>query len=133
MFWPNLLANLYFNELTGYLKSGLPLPEILLNSYNQFNQYSQDLVNYDNIRYGTVGYSGNEEVLISQIYAAGGDENPIYRKDFIELYNNKNSSVDLNNWSLQYASGASSNWIKHNLSGSIFAKSYLLISFCLIK
>ena len=76
---------LYFNELTGYLKSGLPLPEILLNSYNQFNQYSQDLVNYDNIRYGTVGYSGNEEVLISQIYAAGGDENPIYRKDFIEL------------------------------------------------
>ena len=60
-----------FNELTGYLKSGTPLTPKLSGVYNEFGPYAQDLVNYDSIRYGMVGYTGNNELVISQIYAAG--------------------------------------------------------------
>jgi trimeric autotransporter adhesin len=43
-------------------------------------------------------------VLISQIYASGGNAGALYRNDFIELHNNGPTPVSLKGWSLQYAS-----------------------------
>lgn len=70
-------------------------------------------------------------VVISEVYGAGGNNNAIYKHDFVELYNNSNTTVDLTGWSLFYGS-ATGDFSRNNnaytdLSGKILPKSYLLI------
>lgn len=45
-------------------------------------------------------------VVISQIYTAGGNSGATYNADFIELFNPTSGSLTLNNYSIQYASAA---------------------------
>jgi len=72
---------------------------------------------------------GFAQVRISQVYPGGGNSSATYTHDFIELYNSGTSSQSLSGWSLQYASTASTSWVVQNLSGTIQAKSYFLVSF----
>jgi trimeric autotransporter adhesin len=69
------------------------------------------------------------QVRISQVYPGGGNSSATYTHDFIELYNSGTSSQSLSGWSLQYASATSTSWAVQNLSGTIAAKSYFLVSF----
>ncbi|HRQ22648.1 MAG TPA: lamin tail domain-containing protein, partial [Anaerolineales bacterium] len=66
-------------------------------------------------------------VVISQIYGGGGNSGATYTHDFIELYNQTSSSVDLTGWSVQYASATGSSWNVTALSGSIAPGGYYLI------
>lgn len=50
-------------------------------------------------------------IVISQVYGGGGSANAQYKNDFVELFNRGNASVNLSNWSVQYASATGSNWL----------------------
>jgi RHS repeat-associated protein len=67
------------------------------------------------------------EVVISQIYGAGGNTGSTLANDFVELHNRGKCAVSLSGWSIQYASSTGSSWAKTNLSGSIAAGGFFLI------
>ena len=67
-------------------------------------------------------------VVISQIYTAGGSAGAAYRNDYVQLFNPTNASVDLGEWSLQYASAAGGSWnTKQRLRDTIGPGQYYLI------
>lgn len=85
----------------------------------------------DNISQSVMVTEKISTVVISEVYGAGGNSSATYKHDFIELYNNSNSSVDLTGWTLYYASATgvfsrNTNMFT-DLSGTILAKSYLLV------
>lgn len=53
-------------------------------------------------------FAGNamaaSDVVISQVYGGGGNTGAIYKNDFIELFNRSANPVNVNGWSVQYAS-----------------------------
>ncbi|WP_332847847.1 ExeM/NucH family extracellular endonuclease [Massilia sp. S19_KUP03_FR1] len=49
-------------------------------------------------------------VVISQVYGAGGNAGSTYARDFIELFNRSNAPVNLNNMSVQYQSAGGDVW-----------------------
>ncbi|MDX6406823.1 MAG: hypothetical protein QOH70_4278 [Blastocatellia bacterium] len=57
-------------------------------------------------------------VVISQVYGGGGNGGSTFRNDFIELFNFSNATVDVSNWSVQYASAAGTSWQVTNLCPS---------------
>src|SRR5687768_7137249 len=66
-------------------------------------------------------------LVISQVYAGGGNAGAAYTHDFVELLNTGPSAVDLTGWSVQYASAASTSWQATPLSGSLPpGRSYLV-------
>lgn len=71
--------------------------------------------------------TASAQVVINEVYGGGGNAGAVYKNDFIELYNNGNSAVDLTGWSVQYASAAGTSWSATPLTGSIPAHAYYLI------
>jgi len=71
--------------------------------------------------------SAQADVVVSQVYGGGGNSGTTLRNDFVELFNNGSDPVDLNGWSVQYASSGGSTWQRTALSGSIAAGGYFLI------
>ena len=68
-------------------------------------------------------------VVISEVYGGGGNANALFRNDFIELYNNSASAVNLSGWSVQYASATGTSWTNStNLKGLIPAHGHYLIA-----
>ncbi len=49
-------------------------------------------------------FAVSPDIVISQIYGAGGNSGAPYNADYIELFNRGGSTVSLAGWSLQYAS-----------------------------
>ncbi len=49
-------------------------------------------------------------IVISQIYGGGGNSGATLKNDFIELFNTSGATVDVTNWSVQYASATGTNW-----------------------
>lgn len=47
-------------------------------------------------------------VVISEVYGGGGNKGAAYKNDFVELYNNTNTSINISGWSVQYASATGS-------------------------
>jgi hypothetical protein len=78
--------------------------------------------------------SGPSNLVIYQVYGAGGNSGATYTNDFVSLYNPTSSAVNLSGWSLQYASATSTSTTLSgvstiiNLSGSIASGGYYLIS-----
>jgi hypothetical protein len=66
-------------------------------------------------------------VVVSQVYAGGGNSGASYANDFVELFNGGSSAVDLTGWSIQYASAASTSWSVTALGGSIAPGHYYLV------
>ena len=60
----------------------------------------------------------SSNVVISQLYGGGGNSGATLRNDFIELFNAGSSTIDVSNWSIQYAAASSTNWQVTNLCGS---------------
>jgi predicted extracellular nuclease len=67
------------------------------------------------------------QVVISQVYGGGGNSGAPYKSDFIELHNNSASAVNLDGWSVQYASATGTSWARTNLSGNLAAGAYYLV------
>jgi uncharacterized protein (TIGR03437 family) len=55
-------------------------------------------------------------LVISQIFGGGGNAGAAFRNDFIEIFNGTNTSINLNGWSVQYASATASTWSVTSLS-----------------
>jgi hypothetical protein len=49
-------------------------------------------------------------VKISQAYGGGGNSGSTYKNDFIELFNQATTPIDVSTWSVQFASAGQSNW-----------------------
>jgi hypothetical protein len=58
-------------------------------------------------------------MVISQVFAGGGNANAPYSNDFVELFNRGSAAADLGGWSVQYASGSGTTWQVTPLSGSV--------------
>jgi hypothetical protein len=66
-------------------------------------------------------------VVVSQVYAGGGNAGATYANDFVELLNKGSSAVDVTGWTIQYASAASTSWQPTALAGSIQPGRYYLV------
>ncbi len=58
-------------------------------------------------------------LVVSQVYASGGNSGATYANDYVELLNRGSTSVDLTGWTLQYASASSTSWQTTALSGTV--------------
>ena len=68
------------------------------------------------------------QVVISQVYGAGGNANALMRNDYVELFNKGAAPVSLTGYSLQYASTVGTSWTNSlALSGTIQANKYFLV------
>ena len=67
------------------------------------------------------------DIVISQVYGGGGNAGATLKNDFIELFNRGASAVDINGWTVQYASATGSSWSKTALTGTIQPGQYYLI------
>lgn len=72
-------------------------------------------------------FSAQSQVVINEVYGGGGNSGAVYKQDFIELYNNGATAVDLSTWSVQYASATGTTWTRTNLVGTIAPQGYYLI------
>ena len=67
-------------------------------------------------------------VVINQVYGGGGNSQATFKNDFIELFNNENTPVNLAGWSVQYSSAAGAGaWQVHTLTGIVPAHSFFLV------
>jgi len=66
-------------------------------------------------------------VVINQVYGGGGNSGSVLKNDFIELFNNEDTAVNLQGWSVQYTSAAGTTWQMTTLSGMIPAHGFWLI------
>jgi hypothetical protein len=63
--------------------------------------------------------AATSNVVVSQVYASGGNAGATYLNDFVELFNRGTAAIDLAGWSVQYASSTSTSWAATPLAGSI--------------
>jgi hypothetical protein len=66
-------------------------------------------------------------VVISQVFAGGGNSGAPFTNDFVELFNRGSSPVSVAGWSVQYASAASTSWQVTPLTGTIQPGKFLLV------
>ncbi|HEY6190641.1 MAG TPA: lamin tail domain-containing protein, partial [Pyrinomonadaceae bacterium] len=64
----------------------------------------------DSLGVGTITNDDGVTVVISQIYAGGGNTGAQYRNDFIELFNRSNAAIDVSSWSVQTATATGTTW-----------------------
>jgi hypothetical protein len=66
-------------------------------------------------------------VVVSQVYAGGGNAGATYANDFVELLKRGSTAVDVSGWTVQYASTTSTSWQTTALTGSIQPGRYYLV------
>jgi hypothetical protein len=71
--------------------------------------------------------SGAGNIVISQVFAAGGNSGASYTNDYVELFNRGTSAVSLTGWALQNASATGTTWTSTALSGSVPAGGHYLV------
>ncbi|MGW8391240.1 ExeM/NucH family extracellular endonuclease [Pseudoduganella sp. HUAS MS19] len=69
------------------------------------------------------------DVVISQMYGAGGNSGATLRYDYVELFNRSNSAVAVGGWTIQYASASGTSWGRAELPAgtSIDPGKYFLV------
>jgi hypothetical protein len=63
--------------------------------------------------------SASPDVVVSQVFAGGGNSGAPFANDFVELFNRGSTPVDVGGWTIQYASAGGATWQSTSLSGSI--------------
>ena len=74
-----------------------------------------------------VAQTASSTVVVSQIYAGGGNSGATYANDFVELLNRGGTAVDVSGWTIQYATASGTTWQPTALSGSIQPGRYYLV------
>ena len=74
-----------------------------------------------------VGQAAPPPVIISQIFAGGGNTGAPYSHDWVEIFNRSRTPVTLGGWSIQYATATGSSWLKVDLAGTIQPGAYRLV------
>src|SRR2546430_17167415 len=72
-------------------------------------------------------HGATSNVVVSQVFAGGGNAGASYTNDFVELFNRGAAAVDLTGWTIQYASASSTSWQTTALAGSIGPGRYYLV------
>ena len=67
------------------------------------------------------------DVVISQVYGGGGNAGATLTHDFIELFNNGTTTVNVTGWSLQYSGSTGTTWQVTTLAGAIPPGGYYLV------
>ena len=68
------------------------------------------------------------KVVVNQLYGGGGNSGSVFSNDFIELFNNADTTVNLAGWSVQYNSAAGTGaWQVTPLTGTIPPHGYFLV------
>jgi hypothetical protein len=71
--------------------------------------------------------AASPSLVVSQVFAAGGNAGASYANDYVELFNRGSSAVDLTGWTVQYAAAAGTTWQATPLSGSLPAGRHYLV------
>jgi hypothetical protein len=71
--------------------------------------------------------SASPDMVVSQLYAGGGNSGASYTNDFVELFNRGTTTIDVSSWSIQYASASGTTWQVTALSGSVQPGRYYLV------
>src|SRR5947208_12257992 len=72
-------------------------------------------------------YGASPDLLVSQLFAGGGNSGAPFTNDFVELFTRGSTSVDIGSWTIQYASAGGSTWQSTALSGSVQPGRYYLV------
>jgi uncharacterized protein len=72
-------------------------------------------------------HAATGSVVVSQVFAGGGNSGAPYANDFVELLNRSGTAVDVSGWTVQYAPATSTSWQATTLSGSIQPGHYYLV------
>ena len=73
--------------------------------------------------------AASPDVVISQLYGAGGNSGALAPNDFVELFNRGTTATAVDGWSVQYASAAGTSWTnKVDLTGTIPPGRHYLVS-----
>src|SRR5579884_240185 len=72
-------------------------------------------------------HAASSSVVVSQVFAGGGNSGAPYTNDFVELFNRGSTAVDLTGWSVQYAPATSTSWQATPLGGTIQPGRYYLV------
>jgi len=67
------------------------------------------------------------QVVISQVYGGGGNSGARFRHDFVELFNRGAGAVNLDGWTVQYASSGGVSWNAVVLSGALAPGRHYLV------
>jgi hypothetical protein len=77
---------------------------------------------------GALSAAAHGQVVISQLYMAGGNSGAVYNHDYVELYNQGPSAVTLTGYAVQYGAAGSSTWKANTITGGTIAShGYFLI------
>lgn len=71
--------------------------------------------------------SGAGSIVVSQVFAAGGNTGAAYTNDYVELFNRGTSSVSIAGWTLQNSTATGTTWTSTALAGSIPAGGHYLV------
>ncbi len=71
--------------------------------------------------------SADADVVINEVYGGGGNSGATYKRDFIEIVNVGDQTVDLAGWSVQYASATGTSWQVTALGGILPAGETLVV------
>ena len=71
--------------------------------------------------------SASPDLVVSQVYAGGGNAGASFTNDFVELFNRGTAAVAVDGWTIQYASATGTTWQATTLSGSIPPGGYYLV------
>jgi uncharacterized protein len=72
-------------------------------------------------------HGATSTIVVSQVFAGGGNTGAPFTNDFVELLNRGSAPVDVGSWTVQYASSASTSWQSTALAGSIQPGHYYLV------
>ena len=75
----------------------------------------------------TPARAASPNVVVSQIFGAGGNSGSPLTNDFVELFNRGSTPIDLSGWTVQYATASSTSWQHTSLSGTIAPGGYFLV------
>jgi hypothetical protein len=72
-------------------------------------------------------HGASPDLVVSQVYAGGGNTGATFTNDYVELFNRGSSTVDLTGWSVQYATSSGTSWSPTALSGSVAPGRHYLV------
>jgi hypothetical protein len=73
--------------------------------------------------------AGSADLVLSQVYAGGGNAGAPYANDYVELFNRGASTIDLTGWTVQYATAAGVSWSATPLAGTLAPGRHYLVQY----
>jgi hypothetical protein len=64
-------------------------------------------------------HATSPDLVISQVFAGGGNAGAAFANDYVEIFNRGSSTVDLSGWTVQYATAAGTSWSAAPLNGAV--------------